>query len=155
MPNLAIFGSAKETLSAYTRCTVRHPHTLTFYKETPLFIMSFQERLLAASSSERRAIQIPDAENEKAYAKGTPFYSGTIEFARARTIIAVPLLKDDELVGAIVIFRQEVRALHRQADRAADKLRVSGRYWHRERAATQRASQIVCSSRLPQPTCSR
>jgi len=59
--------------------------------------------------SERRAIQIPDAENEKAYAKGTPFYTGTIELARARTIIAVPLLKDEELVGAIVIFRQEVR----------------------------------------------
>jgi len=59
--------------------------------------------------SERRAIQILDAENEEAYAKGTPFYSGTIELARARTIIAVPLLKDEELVGAIVIFRQEVR----------------------------------------------
>jgi two-component system, NtrC family, sensor kinase len=59
--------------------------------------------------SERQAIQIPDAENEKAYAKGTPFYTGTIELARARTIIAVPLLKDEELVGAIVIFRQEVR----------------------------------------------
>ena len=58
---------------------------------------------------ERQAIQIPDAENEKAYAKGTPFYTGTIELARARTIIAVPLLKDEELVGAIVIFRQEVR----------------------------------------------
>ena len=59
--------------------------------------------------SERQAIQIPDAENEKAYAKGTPFYTGTIELARARTIFAVPLLKDEELVGAIVIFRQEVR----------------------------------------------
>jgi GAF domain-containing protein len=59
--------------------------------------------------SERRAIQILDAENEEAYAKGTPFYTGTIELARARTIIAVPLLKDEELVGAIVIFRQEVR----------------------------------------------
>jgi GAF domain-containing protein len=59
--------------------------------------------------SERRAIQILDAENEEAYAKGTPFYTGTIELARARTIIAVPLVKDEELVGAIVIFRQEVR----------------------------------------------
>jgi two-component system, NtrC family, sensor kinase len=59
--------------------------------------------------SERQVIQIPDAENEKAYAKGTPFYTGTIELARARTIIAVPLLKNEELVGAIVIFRQEVQ----------------------------------------------
>jgi two-component system, NtrC family, sensor kinase len=64
---------------------------------------------LGRIASERQAIQIPDAENEKAYAKGTPFYTGTIELARARTIVAVPLLKDEELVGAIVIFRQEVR----------------------------------------------
>jgi len=64
---------------------------------------------LGRIASERRAIQIPDAKNEKSYAKGTPFYTGTIELARARTIIAVPLLKDEDLVGAIVIFRQEVR----------------------------------------------
>ena len=34
----------------------------------------------------------------------------TVRLGGARTLMAVPLLKDDELVGAIVIYRQEVRA---------------------------------------------
>ena len=29
--------------------------------------------------------------------------------ARSRSTVAVPMLKDDELIGAIVIYRQEVR----------------------------------------------
>ena len=32
-----------------------------------------------------------------------------IEFAGARTLIGVPMLKNDELVGGIGIYRQEVR----------------------------------------------
>ena len=59
--------------------------------------------------STKQAVQIPDARLEDAYAEGSPLHVGTIALARARTIIAVPLLKDDELIGAMVIFRQEVR----------------------------------------------
>ena len=33
----------------------------------------------------------------------------TIELAGARTLIGVPMLKDDEVIGCIVIYRQEVR----------------------------------------------
>jgi len=33
----------------------------------------------------------------------------TIELAHARTLIGVPLLRDDDVIGAIVIYRQEVR----------------------------------------------
>jgi two-component system, NtrC family, sensor kinase len=59
--------------------------------------------------SARQIVQIPDAEKENAYAEGSPARMGTIALAHARTLIAVPLLKDDKLVGAIVIFRQEVQ----------------------------------------------
>jgi GAF domain-containing protein len=34
---------------------------------------------------------------------------GTIELAGARTVIGVPMLRDDEVIGAIIIYRQEVR----------------------------------------------
>jgi hypothetical protein len=32
-----------------------------------------------------------------------------VELTGARTLIAVPMLKDDESIGAILIYRQEVR----------------------------------------------
>src|SRR5262249_61607579 len=32
-----------------------------------------------------------------------------VRFAGARTLVAVPMLKENELIGAIVIYRQEVR----------------------------------------------
>ena len=34
----------------------------------------------------------------------------TIEIAKARTLVAVPMLKDNEVIGIIAIYRQEVRA---------------------------------------------
>ena len=56
----------------------------------------------------------------------------------ARTAAAcVPMLKDDELIGAITIYRQEVRPFTRQADRAGAELRRSGRHRHREHAAVR------------------
>ena len=57
----------------------------------------------------RQVVHIADVRMEDAYAEGTPFYIGTIKLARARTVIGVPMLKDNDLVGAIVIYRQEVQ----------------------------------------------
>ena len=37
----------------------------------------------------------------------------TIELAGARTLISVPMLKDGEVIGCIVIYRQEVRRSRR------------------------------------------
>ena len=64
----------------------------------------------------------------------------------ARTQLAVPMLKDDGLVGAIVIYRQEVRALHRKTNRLGQKLRRPGRHRHREHAAAQRTPQIAAAA---------
>jgi GAF domain-containing protein len=52
---------------------------------------------------------IANVRTEEAYAEGEPIHVGTVELAGARTVVGVPMLKEDELVGAIVIYRQEVR----------------------------------------------
>jgi GAF domain-containing protein len=64
------------------------------------------------------------------------------KFAGARTQVVVPMLKEGNLIGAIIIYRQEIR-IHRQADCAAAKLRRPSRHRHREHAAAQRASRIA------------
>ena len=50
-----------------------------------------------------------------------------VETAKARTLLAVPMLHEKELVGAIVVYRQEVRPFTREADRIGEKLRRAGR----------------------------
>jgi two-component system, NtrC family, sensor kinase len=59
----------------------------------------------------KRPTQIADMLAEQGYFDPKPGYSQPqiARLADARTVVAVPLLKDNELVGAIVIYRQEVR----------------------------------------------
>ena len=59
----------------------------------------------------KRAVHVADILADKNYFVVPPGYSQprTASFGGARTVLAVPMLKDDELVGAINIYRQEVQ----------------------------------------------
>jgi len=57
----------------------------------------------------KQPIHISDVAAEPAYAEREPLRVATVEIAKARTLLAVPMFKEDELLGAIVIYRQEVR----------------------------------------------
>ena len=54
-------------------------------------------------------VQIADLLADKTYLKGDPFAVEGVELAGIRTLLAVPMLKDDQLVGCIIIYRQEPR----------------------------------------------
>lgn len=55
-------------------------------------------------------VHVADITAEEAYIKERdPRLAAPIEIGGVRTILAVPMLKDDELIGALTIYRQEVR----------------------------------------------
>jgi two-component system NtrC family sensor kinase len=56
----------------------------------------------------KKVVHIPDILAESG-GKQTPLRVVTAESMRARTLLAVPMLRESELVGVIVIYRQEVR----------------------------------------------
>src|SRR5262249_53697179 len=57
----------------------------------------------------KQVIHIPDLRPDESYiGKDRPLVS-LVETAGARTVVGVPMLKEDKLVGAIIIYRQEVR----------------------------------------------
>src|SRR5262249_23878762 len=60
--------------------------------------------LLAAT---KQVAHIPDLTKIPSYIEGNPFVVVGVELGGYRTVLAVPMLKDNELVGAIVIYRQE------------------------------------------------
>ena len=55
----------------------------------------------------KQTYQVPDTTPEPTH--NEKLRVATIELAGARTLIGVPLLKDDDVIGCIVIYRQEVR----------------------------------------------
>jgi GAF domain-containing protein len=64
---------------------------------------------LGRVASKKEIVHIDDITTEQAYVEGDPLRIATVELLKARTYLAVPMLKDEQLVGAIVIYRQEVR----------------------------------------------
>ncbi len=67
-------------------------------------------RLIAS----KRPVHIIDATDDIAYKGGESVRVEAVELGGIRTLVAVPLLKDDALVGAVVIYRQEVRPFTEQ-----------------------------------------
>ena len=58
----------------------------------------------------RELVHIPDLRADDFYIrKATPQIVALVETSGARTFVSVPMLKDGELVGAINLYRQEVR----------------------------------------------
>jgi GAF domain-containing protein/CheY-like chemotaxis protein len=55
-------------------------------------------------------IHVVDFTQEPAYKERDPIVVALVELGGARSVLAVPMLKDDVLVGALIIYRQEVRA---------------------------------------------
>ena len=58
----------------------------------------------------KQVIQITDIKDDPAYyTEHDPLRVAVVELGGARTFLAVPMLKEDQFVGAIVIYRQEIR----------------------------------------------
>jgi len=57
----------------------------------------------------RKIVHIADLKAEPAYIDRDPLRVATVEGAGARTFLSVPMLNEDQLIGTIVIYRQEVR----------------------------------------------
>jgi GAF domain-containing protein len=63
---------------------------------------------LGQTARTRQTVHIHDVVQGRAYAEGDPDRVATIELGGVRTALVVPMLKESELVGAFVIYRQEV-----------------------------------------------
>src|SRR5262245_44722509 len=64
---------------------------------------------LARIAQNRQIVHITDIRMEPAYVERFPTFVGLVDAAGARTFLAVPMVKENELIGAISIYRQEVR----------------------------------------------
>jgi two-component system NtrC family sensor kinase len=66
-------------------------------------------RPLARAADARQPIQVADLRTDPSYLEGDPLPVAAVEIAGIRTLLAVPMFKENDLIGAIAIYRQEVR----------------------------------------------
>jgi signal transduction histidine kinase/CheY-like chemotaxis protein len=65
---------------------------------------------LGQAARTKRVAQVLDSMDREPYRQRDPFVVAGAELGGYRTIVSVPMLKEDTLVGVISIYRQEVRA---------------------------------------------
>jgi len=93
-------------------------HAAAFHNAPPAFI---QERKraplhpgpntsLGLAASTKQVAQIVDITKWESYLQRDPFAVAGADLGGYRTVVSVPMLKEDKLIGAISVYRQEVRS---------------------------------------------
>ena len=84
---------------------------------------------LAGMVKTKRAFQIADLANSQGYlVERHPVVVASVELAGTRTLITVPMLKENDLIGAIAIYRQEVRPFTEKQIALVHEFRRAGRH---------------------------
>jgi len=93
-------------------------HAAAFHNAPPAFvearkrepvIHSPPDTALGRVASTKRFAQVADITATRSYIERVPSVVAAAELAGYRTIVSVPMLKENTLIGAITIYRQEVR----------------------------------------------
>ena len=67
------------------------------------------ETILGQVLSRKQVVQIPDMAATRGYAERNPLMVAAVELGGVRTYLAVPMLKENKIIGAVLLYRQEVR----------------------------------------------
>jgi signal transduction histidine kinase/CheY-like chemotaxis protein/HAMP domain-containing protein len=85
------------------------PNYADFWRQQPVLPIRDHPHIpLARLAASKQVLHIEDLAQDQAYLEGDPRAIAMVEVARVRTLLLVPMLKENELLGAIVIYRQEV-----------------------------------------------
>jgi GAF domain-containing protein len=80
------------------------------WRREPVAVVGDNLRLpLTRLARSKKVVHIPDYRADQAYIERDPLAVAGVELGGIRTLLVVPMLKDEELIGAISIYRQEVR----------------------------------------------
>ncbi|MGC2824087.1 MAG: GAF domain-containing protein [Pseudolabrys sp.] len=92
-------------------------YAAAFHNAPPAFVEARKNRplrpdpdsTLGRVARTKQAAQVLDSRKREAYRKGDPFVVAGADLGGYRTIISVPMLNKNKLIGVISIYRQEVR----------------------------------------------
>src|SRR5215470_8604165 len=97
-------GDQFRTVSLYNAPAALVEH----WRSTPL-VRPHPESALGRAALTKQVVEIDGVREAPAYSKRDPIAVAAADLGGYRTVLAVPMLREDVLVGAISIYRQEVR----------------------------------------------
>ena len=98
-------GDQFRTVSLYNAPAALVEH----WRSTPL-VRPHPESALGRTALTKQVVQIDDVRKGAAYNKRDPLVVAGVDLGGYRTVLTVPMLKEDVLIGVISIYRQEVKA---------------------------------------------
>ena len=85
-------------------------------------------------------VHIADLALERGFIERDPSFVAAVELGRARSALAVPMLKEGEIIGAFAVARMEVRPFSDKQIDLVDEFRSPGGHRHRECAVAHRTA---------------
>jgi GAF domain-containing protein len=107
-----ICGANFGTMSLYDGESFRNValhHVPPTFADTPQMFRPHPQSGMGRMTRTGQVVQVTDIRKQVPYLEGDPAVVSMADVAGARTIVNVPMLRDSELIGAITIYRQEVR----------------------------------------------
>ena len=137
---ISIAGTAK-SCAWWRRITRRLPLS-NCIKRTPQ--RATTDNVVGRMLATKSLIHIADASALPVYLqRSEPLTVAAVELGGVRTLLVVPMFKDDELIGAFTLYRSEVRPFTEKQIELVTELRRTGGHRHREHAAAQRIAAIA------------
>jgi GAF domain-containing protein/DNA-binding response OmpR family regulator len=99
-----MFGFSDGTFRALSSLGAPPPQN-----QQPHIVSEHPHNPLTRLAESKAVVHIPDLAGDQAYIERNPRIVALVESGGARNLLLVPMLKEDELIGAIALYRQEVR----------------------------------------------
>ena len=113
------------------------PDFAEFRKRTPF--RPGPENPISRMLMTKTVIHFHDLATEQGYIERNPTFVAAVELGGVRTFLAVPMLKENDLIGVVIVYRQEVRPF---GDKQIEvvRFRCPSRHRHRECATAERTA---------------
>ena len=105
---LANFGTLYLKEGDGFRATATHNAPPAYEEARAQVVHPRPHTTLWQAANSKRPVQIADVTLEQGYSEGDPFVLSAVKLGGYRSVLSVPLLHEDEVVGVISIFRRDV-----------------------------------------------